>query len=150
MVERPVFEASIKIRFVRAAPDSFETYRLVNDRGLVMQLVCARNRAYDDNKLPFLEYRNFYGEVARFEFSSDKACKALGRFIELAHAGIDEDEPLLMELQREEAVVTKISYPNLDPFATDGELEDLLPRKKVKVLYDKKSSSTASEGLKVH
>lgn len=132
-VERPVYKGKIKLAIVRAYPDSFETYRFTNHNGREMTLVCARNRAYDDNAKAFLEYRNFYNSKIRFTLPSDQACKELGRFIERVHPAIDEDRPLLMELDKESVSIAKIVYPNIDPYTDRGELEDLLPKKKVRV-----------------
>lgn len=52
-------QKTIQLKIVRAEPDSFGTYALINHNGREMTLVCAQNRVYDDNRLAFIEYRNF-------------------------------------------------------------------------------------------
>jgi hypothetical protein len=123
---------SIQLKIIRAEPDSFETYTLINHNGREMTLVCAGNRVYDDNKLAFIEYRNFYQEiVARFTISENKVCEEIGRYIENVHSAISPERPFLITLHTKSLKVDKIIYPKIDPFADEGKDQDLLPRKEL-------------------
>lgn len=121
---------TIQLKIVRAEPDSFETYSLINHNGREMTLVCAHNRVYDENNLAFIEYRNFYQEiVGRFTISDNRVCKEMARFIESVHSGISEEKPFLITLHTKTLKVDKIVYPKIDPFADEGKDQDLLPPK---------------------
>lgn len=121
----------IHLTIIRAEPDSFETYRLTNSNLREIQLVCSNNRVYDNNKEPFVEYRNFYNmKAGRFALLSEKACQDLGRFIERAQFAIDAERPLRFILDRKSKKVTTVIYPEIDPLADDGDINDLFPRKK--------------------
>lgn len=123
------FRTEIQLKIVKAGPDSFETYSLINHNGKEMILVCANNRVYDNNKKPFIEYRNFYNEIAgNFELESNEACLDMGKFIESAHYAISEEKPFLITLSVKNLKVKKIEYPGIDSFADEGELKDLLPK----------------------
>ena len=106
----------IELRIIRAEPDSFETYSLMNFNGREMTLVCANNITYDKNAKAFIEYRNFYNEIAgRFEIEDNKACLELGRFIENVHSAISEEHP----------------------FTDVGEIKDLLPKQIIPIKDEK-------------
>lgn len=112
----------IELKIVRADPESFETYSLINSNGREMTLVCARNRVYDENSKAFIEYRNFYNEVAgNFTLEDNKACLDLGKYIENVHSAISEEHPFLITLETSSLSVKKIVYPKVDPFADKGE-----------------------------
>lgn len=118
----------IELKIVRAEPDSFGTYSLINHNGREMTLVCAKNRVYDDNPRAFVEYRNFYQEiVARFEISENKVCEEMGRYIESVHSAISWEKPFLITLHTNTLKVEKIIYPQVDPFADEGKIDELLP-----------------------
>ena len=126
-VIKPAYEKDIVLRIVAVEPDSFETYLLTNHNGRVMTLVCARNVVYDTNPKAFIEYRNFFNEIAEnFTIEIDKACKDLGRFIETSQYGVSWEKPFVITLNRKSRKVTKVIYPNVDPLADEGEESDLL------------------------
>lgn len=126
----------IELNIIRAYPDSWETYTLVHSNSRQMLLVCAQNRVYDDNPMPYIEYRNFYNiKAAKFILPSDKVCKELGQFIEQAHMAIDEDNYFKIIISRKTMSVQKIIYPKVDPLADNGEMEDLLPKGQIVIKY---------------
>lgn len=126
---RPVIDRRIQLRIVRAEPDSFGTYLLLNQNGREMLLVCARNRVYDDNPKAFIEYRNYYNEIAgNFTLADNEACLEMGKFLEQTSAGISEQNPFVIDLSTSNMMVDRITYPKLDPFADRGTHLDLLPR----------------------
>lgn len=126
-VIRPEYDQDIILRIIAVEPDSFETYLLTHHNGRVMTLVCARNVVYDNNPKAFIEYRNFYNEIAgNFTIENDKACKDLGRFIESSQYGVSREKPFLITLNRKTGQVSKIIYPKIDPFADEGNEEDML------------------------
>ena len=128
-VIRPVFKGNIELKIVRAEPDSFETYTLTNDNARVMTLVCAHNRVYDDNPQAFIEYRNYYNEVAgQFTFADNRICLEMARSIELTHSAVSEEHPFLITLAREGNRVTRVVYPRVDPLADEGPESALLPK----------------------
>lgn len=125
----------IELKIVRADPDSWGTYNLLNHNGREMILVCANNRIYDDNKKAFIEYKNYYQEVvANFTIEDDKVCRDMGKFIENVHSAISVSKPFLVTLNSMNLKVDKIIYPKIDPFADEGDEKDLLPKKRVKTL----------------
>jgi len=127
----------ITLNIVRAYPDSWETYTLVHNNSREMLLVCAKNRIYDDNPLPYIQYRNFYNvKAAKFILPSDKVCKEMGRFIEQAHMAIDENNGFKIILSRQTMEVEQIFYPRLDPLADDGKMEDLFPKGSVILTHE--------------
>lgn len=133
-VIRPEFGGKIELKIVRAEPDSFETYTLMNHNGREMTLVCANNRVYDHNPKAFIEYRNFYNVIAgNFEISSDRVCKEMGRFIEAAQYGISEEKPFIITLDKKNLKVEKIVYPKIDQFDDQGNVDDLLPKAPIEV-----------------
>jgi hypothetical protein len=128
----------IELRIIRAEPDSFETYSLMNFNGREMTLVCANNITYDKNAKAFIEYRNFYNEIAgRFEIEDNKACLELGRFIENVHSAISEEHPFVITLSTKDLQVRKLVYPKVDPFTDVGEIKDLLPKPKIPIVEEK-------------
>lgn len=125
-------DKDIYLNIVRAFPASWETYTLVNSNSREMMLVCANNRIFDNNKLPFLEYRNFYNvKVARFTLPNDKICQDLARFIEASHMAIDEEQGFKITLSRKNMSIKKIVYPSIDPFSDKGDFEDLFHKKQI-------------------
>ena len=131
-VVKPLFQDKLHLRIIRAEPDSFETYSLINHNGREMTLVCAHNRVYDNNPRPLIKYRNFFGEeVADFQLESDEVCRDMGKFIESASFGIDERRPFLITLSTKNQNVEKIEYPNINPYADDGNIDDLLPKERI-------------------
>lgn len=128
----------ITLNIVRAYPDSWETYTLVHNNSREMQLVCANNRIYDNNPMPYIQYRNFYNvKAAKFIIPSNKVCKEMGRFIEQAHMAISEDNGFKIILSRSNMQVKRIIYPNIDPLADDGKMEDLSPKGRLILRHDK-------------
>jgi hypothetical protein len=126
-VIKPAYEKDIVLRIVAVEPDSFETYLLTNHNGRVMTLVCARNVVYDNNPKAFIEYRNFYDEIAgNFTIESNQVCKDIGRFIEQSHFAVNHARPFEIVLNRKTGQVSKIVYPKIDPLADEGDEEDLL------------------------
>jgi hypothetical protein len=120
---------TIELRIVRADAESFETFSLINHNGREMILVCANNRVYDNNPKPFIEYRNYYNEIAgNFTLENNQACLELGKFIENVHSAISEEHPFLITLSTKGLKVEKIVYPKVDPFTDTGEVKDLLPK----------------------
>lgn len=127
----------ITLNIVRAYPDSWETYTLVHNNSREMLLVCAENRIFDNNPLPYIQYRNFYNvKAAKFVIPSNEVCKEMGRFIEQAHMAIDEENGFKIVLSRENMQVKKIVYPRIDPLADDGEMKDLFPKGRIILTHD--------------
>lgn len=125
------------LNIVRAYPDSWETYTLVHNNSREMLLVCAKNRIYDDNPLPYIQYRNFYNvKAAKFILPSNKVCKDMGRFIEQAHMAIDEENGFKIVLSRKTMEVEQVVYPRLDPLADDGKMKDLFPKGRIIMTHD--------------
>jgi hypothetical protein len=139
-VVKPDFShKKLLLNIIRAYPDSWETYKLVNHNSREMTLVCAKNRVYDNNSLPFIEYRNFHNEIAaRFTLPSNEVCLNLGKFVENIHMGISEKNPFLITLSRSNMQVERIVYPNIDPLDDTGDINDLLPKKRIIITYPKK------------
>lgn len=132
-VVKPVFKEKIVLRIIRAIPDSFEAYSLINHNGREMMLVCANNRVYDNNPKAIIEYRNFYNELAgNFTIESNVVCKDMAKFIESAHYGIDENRPFVITLDTKKMAVEKIVYPHIDPMSDSGDVKDLFPKKEVR------------------
>ncbi len=126
------FKDEIQLKIVRVVPDSFETYSLHNHNGREMTLVCAQNKFYENNSQAFIEYRNFYNEIAgRFILESNVVCRDIGKFIESAHSAVDEWKPFLIKLSKKEMKVTKIVFPKIDPLSDSGDIKDLLPKKRI-------------------
>lgn len=126
---------TLELRIVRADAESFETYSLINHNGREMILVCANNRVYDNNQKAFIEYRNYYNEIAgNFTLESNQACLELGKFIENVHSAISEEHPFVISLNTKSLKVEKIVYPKVDPFTDKGEEKDLLPKPMLKPL----------------
>lgn len=146
-VIKPDFTKTIQLRIVRADPDSFETYTLMNHNGREMLLVCANNRVYDNNPKAFIEYRNYYNEIAgNFTLDKNEVCLELARFIETSSAGIGQETPFLITLDMRSHQVKKLVYPNVDPYADSGTFKDLLPKEPV---FLKDTPSTHHKPVKV-
>jgi hypothetical protein len=132
VVIKPEYKDDIYLKIIRVVPDGFETYSLHNQNGREMTLVCANNRFYENNKRAFIEYRNFFNEVAgQFILESNIVCKEMAKFIEEAHSAVDEWRPFLITLSKKKMTVEKIIYPKVDSKSDTGNNEDLLPKKKV-------------------
>jgi hypothetical protein len=128
-VVKPEHNKSIELKIVRAEPESFETYSLMNHNGREMILICAKNRVYDDNAKAMIEYRNYYNViVGYFTIEDDNVCKDMGRFIEAASSGISESKPFLISLNPKTQKVDKIVYPKINIYDDEGTYEDLLPK----------------------
>lgn len=126
------FKEKITLRIVRAKPDGFESYSMTNANGREMTLVCAKNRFFENNRQAFIEYRNFWNEPAgKFTIESNEICKDMAAFIEQAHSAVDEDRPFLITLNRKLKMVVKIVYPNVDPLADRGNINDLYLKKEI-------------------
>lgn len=129
-VIRPALPKKIVLKIVRAIPDGFETYSLTNHNGREMVLVCAQNRVYENNPNAFIEYRNFFNEIAgQFKIEKNLVCKDMAKFIEQAHHGIDQTRPFVISLNVEKMSVEKIVYPMINPLADKGDINDLYPKK---------------------
>jgi hypothetical protein len=127
----------ITLNIVQAYPGSWETYTLVNSNSRHMTLVCGMNRIYDNNPLPYIQYRNFYNvKAAKFVLPSDKVCKDLGRFIEQSHMAIDESQGFKIVLSRKTMEVEEIFYPDIDPLSDDGDFEDLFLKKRIILTHE--------------
>jgi hypothetical protein len=126
------FSEKLVLKIVRVTPDGFETYSLANHNGREMTLVCAKNRVYEFNSKAFIEYRNFYNEIAgRFIIDSNEVCKEMAQFIEQAHAAVDEERPFIITLNKKSKMVEKIVYPKVDPLADKGRTSDLFLKKEI-------------------
>jgi hypothetical protein len=123
-VIKPKFNEKMELKIVRVETDSFSTYLLITKSLTELTLVCANNTAYDHNSRAFIEFRNYYREVAgNFIIESNDVCLELGRFIESTQSGVTAENPFIITLDRKKMKVKKIVYPNLDPFALDSEVE---------------------------
>lgn len=147
---RPDFSAkNIELHIIRAYPDSYDTYALMHRNGRVMSLVCQENPVYEHNKRAFIEYRNYYNEVAgRFYLATNKECRDLAKFIESAHMMIDEERSFHISLNRKKMQVEQIVYPAFDPMTDTGSYADLMPKKIPSVKdYSPSKESSISMGL---
>ena len=123
---------TIHLKIIRSIPDSFQSYTLIHQNAREMDLTCSHNKIFDNNPQPLLRYRNFYNTgYIDFILPNEQACQDLVKFIELAHFGIDEQHPLLIDLDKRTKEVSKIIYPNIDPYLDQGDLNHLLPKKRV-------------------
>ena len=130
-------DKKITLNIIQAYPGSWETYTLVNSNSRHMTLICGKNRVYDDNPLPYIQYRNFHNvKAAKFILPSDKVCKDLGRFIEQSHMAIDEKQGFKIVLSRKTMEVEEIHYPDIDPLSDSGEFEDLFPKKRIIISHE--------------
>lgn len=126
------FKEKLFLTIVRVIPDGFEEYSLSNHNGREVTLVCAKNRFHDNNPKAFIEYRNFLNEPAgQFIIESNEVCKDLAKFIEQAHAAVDEERPFLITLNKRTKLVEKIVYPNVDPLSDKGNINDLYLKKNI-------------------
>ena len=126
------FKEKIILKIVRVIPDGFEEYSLSNHNGREMTLVCANNRFHGSNPKAFILYRNFYNEPAgNFIIENNEVCKDMAKFIEQAHSAVDESRPFIITLNKKLKIVEKIIYPNVDPLADDGNINDLFLKKEV-------------------
>ena len=126
------FKEKLILKIIRVMPDSFEEYSLSNHNGREMTLVCAKNRVHDNNPKAFIEYRNFYNEPAgKFIIESNEVCIDMANFIEQAHAAVDEERPFIITLNKRTKTVEKIVYPNVDPLADRGRINDLYLKKNI-------------------
>lgn len=129
-VIKPVFKKELILKIVRAIPDGFETYSLTNQNGREMTLVCAKNKFYENNPQAYIEYKNFYNlNAGNFIIDSNTVCKDMGKFIEAAHYGIDEQRPFIISLNTASMKVEKIVYPRINPLDDKGDEKDLYPKK---------------------
>lgn len=127
----------LELRIVRVDTESFETYSLINHNGREMILVCANNRIYDNNSKAFIEYRNYYNEIAgNFTLENNQACLELGKFIENMHSAVSEEHPFVITLNTKNLKVEKIMYPRIDPFTDKAIIKN--PKKKLLKLPVKK------------
>ena len=132
----------LDLNIIRVDIDSFGAYTLTNHNLIEMTLVCANNVVYDYNKTAILRYRNFYNlPVFDFKIEHNKVCTEMGRFIEATFMAIDEERPFKMRLNVKTGTVEQITYPNIDPFSEDGEIEDLLPKKRLYIAPKKLKNS---------
>lgn len=126
------FKEKLILKIVRVTPDGFEEYSLSNHNGREMTLVCAKNRFHDNNPKAFIEYRNFLNEPAgQFTIESNEVCKDMAKFIEQAHAAVDEERPFIITLNKRTKLVEKIIYPNVDPLSDKGRINDLYLKKDI-------------------
>ena len=120
------FKPKLILKIVRVVPDEFETYKLTNNNGRDMTMVCAKNRFYENNPHAYIEYRNFYNESAgKFIIENNEFCKDLATFIEQASAAVDEARPFVITLNKRTKLVDKIVYPKVDPLTDSGLISDL-------------------------
>lgn len=129
-VVKPVFKKELILKIVRAIPDGFETYSLTNQNGREMTLICAKNKFYENNSQAYIEYKNFYNlNAGNFIIDNNSVCKDMGKFIEAAHYGIDEQRPFIISLNTASMKVEKIVYPRINPLDDRGDEKDLYPKK---------------------
>jgi hypothetical protein len=122
----------INLKIIRVEVDSFDTYILTNQNLIEMDLVCANNVVYDYNPTAIIRYKNYYNlPVFDFIIENNIACKQMGKFIETTFMAVDEERPFLIRLNTKTGKVASISYPNIDPNTESGEIEDLLPKKRL-------------------
>jgi|GEM_PF-4039480 len=143
----------IKLTFIRANIGTFGTWTLTNTKGVEMELVCAKNKYFDNSSHAFLEYKNFYRQVAgKFQITPNSVCKELYQYFKKVYGVISQENPFTFELDPQKKTVYKITYPKIDEFANDGFLEDLLPRKVVHPNFKLKRKKDFSkvEALKEH
>lgn len=135
------FSGDIKLTFVRAVYDSYETIRFTEKNGREMQLVCAKNRAYGSSPEAFLEFRNFYGaNYTRFKFDSDELCRELVAYVANVSGVVNEEKPFKMILNRKDHRVASVTYPSIDPYSMTGELSDLLRKEPIKIKFNEKKT----------
>lgn len=138
-VVKPEYNKTIELKIVRAEPESFETYSLINHNGREMILICAGNKVYDENPKAMIEYRNYYNViVGYFTLEDNNVCKDMGRFIEAGSFGISEAKPFLITLNPKSQKVDKIVYPKINIYDDEGTFEDLLPKAPVFLKEKKK------------
>lgn len=144
-VVKHVIDRTIELRIVRAEPDSFETYTLMNHNGREMLLVCAENRIYDNNPKAFIQYRNYFNEIAgEFTLADNNACLEMGKFIERSSFGVSESHPFVIRLSTKSMKVERIVYPKLDPFMDRGTHKDLLPKRPIFIPDDEANEDANS------
>lgn len=136
-VIKPEGRKYVDLKIIRVEVDSFDTYLLTNENLIEMSLVCKGNVVYDYNKTAILRYKNFYNlPVYDFKIPHNKICKDMGMFIEAAHMAVDEERPFKIRLNVKTGYVAQIEYPAIDEYSPDGEIEDLLPKRKLILVSD--------------
>lgn len=135
-VYKPEGRRYVDLRIIRVEVDSFDTYLLTNENLIEMHMVCKGNVVYDYNKTAIIRYKNFYNlPVYDFKIASNTVCKDMGKFIEAAHMAVDEERPFKIRLDVKTGYVSEIEYPAIDEYSPDGEIEDLLPKKRLVLVH---------------
>ncbi len=146
------FQTKIELKLVRASLGSFDIVEFINENSRKVEMVCANNRAYDQNKKAFITFENFYGRgVDRFEIESNQVCQDLKKFVFITEGAVDEERPFKIEVNLIDQKVSKITYPDIDPYAIWGDMNDLFNKDQVRLIqkhYGSKKTNSVKDILK--
>lgn len=149
VVIKKEYRGKLKLNLIRAELGSFDTLEFINENSRRVDIVCANNRAYDNNKKAFLIYRNFYDRVMdKFEIPSNTACEELKKFIFFTEGAVDEKRPFKLVLNIGSKTVSEIEYPDIDPYAVWGDHDDLFEKSKILLIKKYKNEKRVEKKVK--
>lgn len=108
----------LALDFVKATlgVDSFADVDLTERSGVIMELVCSGNPIHK-NKRSFFHLKNYYNlDIGDYYFENNEDCHELAEYIGMTFEGINSDHSLYVEVDIENKVVSKLIYPDLNPY----------------------------------
>lgn len=111
----------IKLHFIKMEWDSLDIINLYSRDGRAQELICSFNPWYGDTRSR-LEYKNQYNiRVAQFSLD-DHACLKLFNFAKIAFEGVNEKNPIVIEVDTQNNFISDIQLPGLDFYENDPNL----------------------------
>ncbi len=111
----------IQLRFTKMEWDSLDIINLYTHDGRAQELICSFNPWYGDTRSR-IEYKNQYKiRVAQFALD-DHACLKLFNFAKIAFEGVNDKNPIIVEIDTQQNFITNIELPGLDFYEKDANL----------------------------
>jgi len=125
----------MKLTFVKVSPGQQSlifgktsySFELVHDNGITMDLYCRGvgmetfKQGGLEKDFPgqrsFLTYKNIANiEVENFDFSDHRLCDRVGKYLQAVFEFIDNEHPLVIEIDIPRKSITHVILPNVDPY----------------------------------
>jgi len=127
---------TVKLKFIRAYPGdiSDEHFNLILPSSREIEIICATtyNRISTDHKNEsYVTYNNFYNRYPTKFRLNNKKCRKFVHYLLKVFPAVDEKNPIYLSFNLGSKLISKIQYPNIDPYSQWGDVKDLMEKPKI-------------------
>ncbi len=136
IIKKDYESKDITLKFIRAFPGdiSDEHFNLVLPSSREIEIVCASTYKHLSDHFKnesYVTYNNFYNYYPTKFHLNDKKCRSFVTYLLKVFHAVDEENPIYLTFNLKKKIISKIQYPDINPYSQKGDIKDLLPKKPI-------------------